>query len=129
MSNTESEAKNAIKKILTNKTLLPLAFKMFNEGLNQEIKDLENDKKMMNQVKPMVNLSDPNTKMLFQVAEGLTNIRKKLASNLLFSNYVTEILASEIIEKHSPSTDIPQEDQQALNWLKKYLQHTDKESL
>jgi hypothetical protein len=84
---------------------------------------------MMNQVKPMVNLSDPNTKMLFQVAEGLTNIRKKLASNLLFSNYVTEILASEIIEKHSPSTDIPQEDQQALNWLKKYLQHTDKESL
>lgn len=129
MSYTESEAKDAIKKILTNKSLLPLAFKMLNEGLNQEIKDLENDKKMIDQVKPTVNLSDPNTTMLFQVAEGLANIRKKLASNLLFSNYVTEILASEIIEKHSPSTDISKEDQQALNWLKKYLQHTDKESL
>lgn len=129
MSYTESEAKDAIKKILTNKSLLPLAFKMLNEVLNQEIKDLENDKKMIGQVKPTVNLSDPNTTMLFQVAEGLANIRKKLASNLLFSNYVTEILASEIIEKHSPSTDISKEDQQALNWLKKYLQHTDKESL
>lgn len=129
MSYTESEAKDAIKKILTNKSLLPLAFKMLNEVLNQEIKDLENDKKMIDQVKPTVNLSDPNTTMLFQVAEGLANIRKKLASNLLFSNYVTEILASEIIEKHSPSTDISKEDQQALNWLKKYLQHTDKESL